>query len=199
MKLSDCRVTEVRAAWAGEAETDFPEEAMKKLLTLLLLLSICAIAQEPVKKIRKDGGPTKAPAASAQSEVTKSAQSVDAALLQDVWNAWCTLDPANPAKFYDKTPGNVYFDIAPLEYHSWSEYEMGVHSVLAGIKSGTANVDEVKIHSAGSAKWATAIVHTDFQMKDGSNSKDDWRWTSVWEKRGGDWKIVHEHISAPAK
>ena len=162
---------------------------MKRFLALLLFaaMNVCAMAQAPANAEKH---PIKV--------ITRSS-SVNTALLQDVWNAWCTLDPKNPAKFYDKTPGNVYFDIAPLEYHSWAEYETGVKAVLAGMKSGTAKVDEVKIHPVGPTTWATAIVHMDIQMKDGTSSKEDWRWTSVWEKRGGDWKIVHEHISAPSK
>jgi ketosteroid isomerase-like protein len=32
---------------------------------------------------------------------------------------------------------------------------------------------------------------------DGSRLKIDARWTSVWEKRGDTWLIVHEHFSMP--
>src|SRR5258708_5909446 len=138
------------------------------LAVLLFLFSLCALAQTPAKK--SPSGPAKAKSA----PTTKVSAAVTPELLQEVWNQWCTLDPKNPAKFYDKTPGNVYFDITPLEYHSWAEYESGVKAVLAGMKSGTAKVDEVKIHPAGTAQWATAIVHMDIKMTDGTRSKVDW-------------------------
>jgi ketosteroid isomerase-like protein len=69
--------------------------------------------------------------------------------------------------------------------------------LLAGFKSCTAKVDEVHLHPAGSANWLTAVVHMDFVTAEGKPGKEDWRWTAVWEKRGDDWKIVHEHVSAP--
>jgi ketosteroid isomerase-like protein len=33
--------------------------------------------------------------------------------------------------------------------------------------------------------------------KDGSKEAMDGRWTLVWEKRGDDWLVVHEHFSVP--
>ncbi|MCU1285251.1 MAG: hypothetical protein JWO13_1601 [Acidobacteriales bacterium] len=160
---------------------------MKKVFVLLLLVSICAIAQTASKE-----------SAPAKKSATNST-TVNAALLQDVWTQWCTLNPANPAKYYDKSSSNIYFDITPLEYHGWSKYASGVVQVLAGMKTGSSKVDEIRIHPAGSTIWTSAIVHLDMVMKDGSKSKADWRWTSIWEKRGADWKIVHEHVSAPEK
>jgi ketosteroid isomerase-like protein len=34
-------------------------------------------------------------------------------------------------------------------------------------------------------------------MKDGKAMDLDVRHTAIWEKRGGKWLIVHEHVSAP--
>ena len=39
--------------------------------------------------------------------------------------------------------------------------------------------------------------HGDFVTKEGMNEPLDGRWTVVWEKRGKDWLIVHDHFSAP--
>src|ERR1035437_10226595 len=58
----------------------------------------------------------------------------DRAALQKVWDGWSTLDPANVAKYYATGP-HTFFDIAPLKYNSWDEYEKGVKGVLAGYKS----------------------------------------------------------------
>ncbi len=158
---------------------------MKRVLWMILLLSVCAMAQNT----HKDNKPAK----------SEKSGALTPALLQQEWDAWCTLDPANAAKYYDKAAGDVFFDITPLQYHGWAEYEKGVKPVLAGFKSCTAKVDEVHMHPAGNATWLTAIVHMDYVTSDGKPGKDDWRWTAVWEKRGGDWKIVHEHVSAPMK
>ena len=58
----------------------------------------------------------------------------DKAYLQKIWDGWSTLDPANVEKFYATGP-HVFFDIAPLKYGSWDEYQKGVKELLAGYKS----------------------------------------------------------------
>src|SRR5260370_788678 len=73
----------------------------------------------------------------------------DKALMQKIWDGWSTLDPANVAKYYAPGP-HTYFDIAPLKYGSWDEYEKGVKNVLAGYKAAKCSVnDDADIHSRG--------------------------------------------------
>lgn len=68
--------------------------------------------------------------------------------MQKIWDGWATLDPANVAQFYAKGP-HVFFDIAPLKYNSWDEYQQGVKNVLAPYKSATVTVnDDAQIHPA---------------------------------------------------
>jgi len=138
-------------------------------------------------------GQAKKPAAKA------AAGAPDKALLQKIWDAWSTLDPANAAPFYASGP-HVFFDIAPLKYDSWDEYQKGVVAVLADFKTGKMTVnDDAQIHPAGSIVWATATVKEDAVMKSGKREMANWRWTVVFEKQNGKWLIVHEHISAPAQ
>src|SRR3984957_4639765 len=58
----------------------------------------------------------------------------DKAYLQKIWDGWSTLDPDNVAKFYASGP-HTFFDIAPLKYDSWDEYEKGAKAVLSGYKT----------------------------------------------------------------
>ena len=121
----------------------------------------------------------------------------DKAHLQKIWDAWSTLDPANPAPFYAQGP-HVFFDIAPLKYGSWDEYQKGVVAVLADFKTAKMTVnDDAEIHPAGSIVWATATVKEDAIMKSGKREMGNFRWTVVFEKQSGKWLIVHEHISVP--
>lgn len=121
----------------------------------------------------------------------------DKAHLQKIWDAWSTLDPANPAPFYAQGP-HVFFDLAPLKYSSWDEYQKGVVAVLANFKTAKLTVnDDAEIHSAGSIVWATATVKEDATMKSGKREMGNFRWTVVFEKQDGKWLIVHEHISVP--
>jgi ketosteroid isomerase-like protein len=122
----------------------------------------------------------------------------DAARLQQVMNAWATLDPAKAAVFYAKDPKLVFYDFLPRKYTGWAAYDKGVREGLRDAKSLSLKVaNDADIHVSGNTAWATATVDADLALKDGSRVRLDGRWTSIWEKRGNEWLIVHEHTSAP--
>jgi len=149
-------------------------------LLCLLTLALCVSAQTKKAAAKKMAVP--AP---------------DKAFLQQIWDGWATLDPANTAKFYGTGP-NTFFDIAPLKYNSWEEYEKGVKGVLAGYKSAKFTVnDDAAIHADGNIVWATATVKNEMTSKAGKVEMGNFRWTVVFENAAGKWLIVHEHVSAP--
>jgi ketosteroid isomerase-like protein len=164
---------------------DFLEETMlKRFLTVsiclfVITLSAAAQAKKPAAKKASAGpGP-------------------DKAYLQKIWDGWATLDPANTAKFYAAGP-RTFFDIAPLKYNGWDEYEKGVKGVLAGYKSAKFTVnDDAAIHPQGDLVWATATVKEEMTNKAGKVEMGNFRWTVVFENQDGKWLIVHEHVSAP--
>lgn len=128
-----------------------------------------------------------------------SAGAPDKALMQKIWDAWSTLDPANAAPFY-ASGQHVFFDIAPLKYGGWDEYQKGVVAVLADFKTAKMTVnDDAELHAAGPIYWGTATVKEDATMKSGKREMGNFRWTVVFQKENGKWLIVHEHISVPAQ
>jgi ketosteroid isomerase-like protein len=157
---------------------------LKRFFTVLLCLfvitlSAAAQAKKPAAK-KASAGP--AP---------------DKAYLQKIWDGWATLDPANTAKFYASGP-QTFFDIAPLKYNSWDEYEKGVKGVLAGYNSAKFSVnDDAAIHAQGDLVWATATVKNEMTNKAGKVEMGNFRWTVIFENEDGKWLIVHEHVSAP--
>jgi len=121
----------------------------------------------------------------------------DKAYLQKIWDGWSTLDPSNTAKFY-ATGSHTFFDIAPLKYNSWDEYEKGVRGVISGYKSAKFTVnDDADIHPHGDLVWATSTIAEQMTEKSGKVSMGNFRWTVVFENVDGKWLIVHEHVSAP--
>ena len=121
----------------------------------------------------------------------------DKALLQKIWDGWSTLDPANVAEYYAKGE-HTFFDIAPLKYSSWEEYQAGVVKVIADFKTAKFTVnDDAAIHPAGEYYWGTATVKEDATMKSGKRDMATFRWTYVFGKEDGKWVLVHEHISEP--
>lgn len=119
------------------------------------------------------------------------------ALMRKTLDAWETLNPANAAPFYAKDADNVYFDVSPLKYNGWAEYAAGVSKNFPDLASVKFTLSDVRIHPRGNLTWATAGLHFDMATRSGATQALDGRWTLIWEKRGRDWLIIHEHVSAP--
>ena len=157
---------------------------LKRLLTVslcLLAVTMCGFAQTKKSTTKKAAaGPVP-----------------DKALMQKIWDGWSTMDPANVAKYYATGP-HTFFDIAPLKYNSWDEYEKGVKGVLAGYKTAKFTVnDDADIHPHGDLVWATATIHEEMTTKAGKVEMGNFRWTVIFENEDGKWLVVHEHVSAP--
>jgi len=155
---------------------------LKRLITIFVCLFVLTVPLSAQKKspIKKSAGATP-----------------DKAYLQKIWDGWNTMDPANVAMFYATGP-HAFFDIAPLKYSSWDEYEKGVKAVLAGFKSVKFTVnDDAAIHAQGDLVWATATVADQMTNTAGKIQMGNLRWTVIFENEEGKWLIVHEHISAP--
>jgi len=120
-------------------------------------------------------------------------------LTDDYCAAWSSGNADAPARFYNKTDGLVFYDVAPFAYHSWKEYHAGVQKEFldnAAAISLTAG-KELKITRRGMIAWTTVPMHLTEKTKDGKTSDMDLRYTGIWEKHGVNWLLVHEHISAP--
>src|SRR5580698_6468185 len=87
-------------------------------------------------------------------------------LMQQVWDAWGTLNPDNAARFYSKDAGRTFFDLAPLKYAGWSEYQAGSKKLLADYSSAkfTLNGDQ-HVGQRPATAWATATGHATLNKK----------------------------------
>jgi ketosteroid isomerase-like protein len=122
---------------------------------------------------------------------------VEKAYLQKIWDGWATLDAAGQKQYYAQGP-HVFFDIEPLKYGSWDEYQSTVSKDLGNYKSAKFTVnDDLQIHKTGDAYWVTATVAYEMNQKAGKREMGNFRWTAIFEKQDGKWLIVHEHVSVP--
>ena len=132
-----------------------------------------------------------------RTKVSAGGGAVDKAYLQKIWDGWATLDVAAEKQYYAQGP-HVFFDVAPLKYGSWDEYQAGVSKDLANYKAARFTVnDDAQIHKSGEAYWITSTVASDMTQKSGKREMATFRWTAVFEKQNGKWLIVHEHVSMP--
>jgi ketosteroid isomerase-like protein len=122
------------------------------------------------------------------------------ARMNEMLRAWETLDPAQAAKYYDKNASLAFYDITPFKYTGWEEYAKGVTATFAGTyQSGKFFLhDDINLRRGPKVTWATATLDFETLRKDGGRELlKDLRWTLIWEKRGHDWLLVHEHLSVP--
>lgn len=122
------------------------------------------------------------------------------ALIDRYYDAWSKLSTDAPAEFYAKDADCVFFDVAPLKYTGgWAEYKAGVQKNFFDTATGaklTPN-DDLKVTRRGNVTWTTLTFHISVKAKSGPGLELECRHTAIWEKRGGKWLIVHEHVSAP--
>lgn len=150
---------------------------MKMILALALFTCVAAVTQG--QKIVKSDGEFKE-------------------LSDRYFAAWSSLNPDNAAPLYAKDADLIFYDIAPLKYQGWSEYDKGVRGLLAAFESLklTPNSD-LKVTRRGNIAWTTVTFHLSAKQKSGGQMETDGRHTAIWERRGSKWLIVHEHFSAP--
>lgn len=113
--------------------------------------------------------------------------------------AWSTGNTDNPARFYAKEDGLVFYDVAPFAYHGWKEYrDRAQKELFANLTSGTLTAGkDLKVSRHGTVAWTTVSMHFSEKTRDGKSLETDIRYTGIWEKRPAGWLLVHEHLSAP--
>jgi ketosteroid isomerase-like protein len=118
-------------------------------------------------------------------------------LIDDLCAAWSKGNADAPAKFYAKETGLVFYDVAPFSYHSWKEYHDGVQRELESVSEikMTAGKD-LRVSRRGMVAWTTVPMHLTEKEKDGKTTEMELRYTGIWEKRGANWMLVHDHLSA---
>lgn len=119
------------------------------------------------------------------------------ALEVKLWDAWnAHLRPADAAPFYSKNPSNIYFDLSPLKFTGWAEYERVASQALAGGGHAETKInDDFTVIKSGSVVITAFTFHADFTGNDNVKGGFDGRETDVWTQEGGKWVIIHQHMS----
>ena len=156
------------------------QKRLSTIVTCVLMLAIASFAADKKPAAKKSsGGP-------------------DKAYVQKIWDGWAGLDSSKVAQYYAQGP-HTFFDIAPLKYASWDEYQAGSANLLNEYKSMKLEVnDDFQSHIVGDTAWCTATVKSDMMKKNDKREMATFRWTGIFQKqKDGKWLIVHEHVSEP--
>src|SRR5882724_1252441 len=116
----------------------------------------------------------------------------DKAYLQKILDGWSALNPAEMKQYYVQSE-HLFFDIAPVKYSNWTEYQAGVTELLKSYKSFKMTLnDDVQIHHEGSLTWAVATIKEESVTATYKHEMGTFRWTVVFQKqKDGKWLIVH--------
>ena len=121
-------------------------------------------------------------------------------MMQAEYDLWSTMDSAKVSPMFAPDADLIFFDITPLKYNGWSEYQKGVMKVFEPYSSMKCSVnDDVHGGRSGSMAWTAGTVNCHATKKDGGADDMVLRTTEIWQKRGAKWLIVHEHASVPMK
>lgn len=116
-----------------------------------------------------------------------------------LWQAWnARLRPTDAAPFYSKDPHNLYFDLAPLEFTGWAQYEQTAGKALAGGGHATTHIhDDFTVIRNGDLVVTAFTFDVVFAGPAAAPHGLTGRETDVWTRQGGRWVVVHEHMSVP--
>ncbi|HJZ97127.1 MAG TPA: nuclear transport factor 2 family protein [Candidatus Solibacter sp.] len=159
----------------------------RSLLSALAILLITAAGASALPRQRRTTAAKPAPDAEFK------------AMIDQYYDAWSKLSTDAPAKYYAKDSDCVFFDVAPLKYKGWAEYKAGVQKNFFdnAVSAKLTPNDDLKVTRRGTVVWTSLTFHISVKNKTGPGLEMECRHTAIWEKRGGKWLIVHEHVSAP--
>jgi ketosteroid isomerase-like protein len=96
-------------------------------------------------------------------------------------------------------PDIVAFDLLPpLEQKGWDAVRRGWGIALGSFEGPIEyDVDHLDIAISGDIAWSRSIVHFGGTTKEGTQAMNRLRSTLGFRKIGGQWKVVHQHVSVP--
>jgi ketosteroid isomerase-like protein len=96
-------------------------------------------------------------------------------------------------------PGVKVFDVSPpREYDGIDAYRADWGAFLSGVAGPLSfTLSDLNVEAEGSLAWSTSIQSLGWNDPKGASHNLTVRVTDVYRKRGGAWRIVHEHVSVP--
>lgn len=100
-------------------------------------------------------------------------------------------------KYYDQNDVDVYDFVPPLQYSGATAVHGDFDNFFANAKNLKGDFVELVVVTDGKLGMARSIQHFTWTDKDSKAQEATIRVTDVFHKVGGNWKIIHSHISVP--
>ncbi len=107
--------------------------------------------------------------------------------------AWNDLDLDALARLYD--PDCLIFDTyAPPDFEGWEEFRARIEPELARFDRFRITTSGRRAEVDGRFGWVASRYVID-ALRDGTPYRRTGRWTEIYARRGGGWRLVHLHSS----
>jgi len=100
-------------------------------------------------------------------------------------------------KYYAKDNIDLYDFHPPLQYEGAAAVKADLADFFANAKDVKGEFVQLVVVTDGKMGMARSIQHFTWTGKDGKPAEGTFRVTDVFQKVGGQWKVIHSHVSAP--
>jgi ketosteroid isomerase-like protein len=100
-------------------------------------------------------------------------------------------------KYYDTNDIDLFDFSGPLQYQGATAVHGDLDGFFNNAKDAKGNFVEMVIVTDGKLGMVRSIQHFTWTDKDGKAQEATLRVTDVLHKVGGNWKVIHSHVSVP--
>jgi ketosteroid isomerase-like protein len=130
--------------------------------------------------------------------VNANAAAKDEKAIKDVENKIISATSADEVmKYYDQNDVDVYDFAGPLQYKGNTAVHGDFDGFFNNAKDLKGQFVELVVVTDGKMGMARSIQHFTWKDNDGKAMEAAIRVTDVLHKVGGQWKVIHSHISVP--
>lgn len=128
------------------------------------------------------------------------------ALIDGYYNAWSFSDDQaaagavdRAAQYYATDPDAVFYELN-AQYDGWAEFKAQAmpNFMSQFVRTSFTPTSDLRVSRRGPVAWTTVTFRGAGVLRStGETVHLDGRHTAIWNRRGRNWVIVHEHLSLP--
>ena len=108
--------------------------------------------------------------------------------------AWQQKSLSNLRRLYSEEVV-VFNTVPPPRFSDFKTFENTLHQYFAQIEELTLFTENIQIEVEGDVGWITSQFLMAYQIKD-QFLRQTGRWTEIYQRDDGDWKLAHLHSSS---